>query len=459
MSSEASQGAAPLVEHYVSVGAPSQLTLLDESSAANWLDRVYAPEILTTYPPSRPLPSKVALAAFCLPSGVRLSPARRPPNFSCFVLTMGDGGRLYGHSLAFDEPLDPAALVQLPPPLPDPDAADADADADAGGSAAAAPASATVAALSGGAAVFAPRCLCVLSRGHFPLAFKASLSALLSMVGGAPQPLPLETALSHLVLNVPAPRPGGPGVRFAVGAAGHAAPPLHVCCAPAAELPATDYSLGVLLERLTPNALLDLFGALLLEQQIVVVGGDAELRVAACELLLQLIFPLRWVSVRRHRHRHRRRRRRRRHHHHPLTATRPPPPGLRADDPGRLAPPAEHAAPLRPRSRAPPARCAARPASRIHGDIRLGCSVMHAAVGAAADAAAARGERPHRTAPRGACECHRPSGAARFLVDTTAAARHRRRRRRHRSGLAAAPAALRGARPRRLRRLFRLAPP
>ena len=56
MSSEASQGAAPLVEHYVSVGAPSQLTLLDESSAANWQDRVYAPEILTTYPPSRPLP-------------------------------------------------------------------------------------------------------------------------------------------------------------------------------------------------------------------------------------------------------------------------------------------------------------------------------------------------------------------------------------------------------------------
>ena len=43
MSSEASQGAAPLVEHYVSVGAPSQLTLLDESSAANWQDRVYAP--------------------------------------------------------------------------------------------------------------------------------------------------------------------------------------------------------------------------------------------------------------------------------------------------------------------------------------------------------------------------------------------------------------------------------
>ena len=56
MSSEASQGAAPLVEHYVSVGAPSQLTLLDESSAANWQDRVYAPDILTTYPPSRPLP-------------------------------------------------------------------------------------------------------------------------------------------------------------------------------------------------------------------------------------------------------------------------------------------------------------------------------------------------------------------------------------------------------------------
>ena len=233
-----------------------------------------------------------------------------------------------------------------PPPPPDPADAVADADADAGGSAAAAPTSATVAALSGGAAVFAPRCLCVLSRGHFPLAFKASLSALLSMVGGA-APLPLETALSHLVLDVPAPRPADPASAFAVGAAGTPAPPLHVCCAPAAELPATDYSLGVLLERLTPNALLDLFGALLDGSRLWSSGAtpsSASPRASCCCSSSFLCDGSRCAATAAA----------------ATTTTHSPPPTRRqvyvpTIPDGWLH--LQHAAPLRPRSRAPPARC------------------------------------------------------------------------------------------------------
>ena len=49
--------------------------------------------------------------------------------------------------------------------------------------------------------------------------------------------------------------------------------------------------------RLQPHALVATFHAALLEQQIVVVCADAELRVATCELLLLLLHPLDWAQV------------------------------------------------------------------------------------------------------------------------------------------------------------------
>ena len=71
--------------------------------------------------------------------------------------------------------------------------------------------------------LFAPLSVCLLSPVHFPLAFKASLRALYQMATAScafaepPLTLPIEACLSHLVLNVPRPVPGGPVVRFALG--------------------------------------------------------------------------------------------------------------------------------------------------------------------------------------------------------------------------------------------------
>ena len=46
-----------------------------------------------------------------------------------------------------------------------------------------------------------------------------------------------------------------------------------------------------------PPLLVALFHATALEQQVVIVCDDDELRLAVCEILLMLLHPLEWVHV------------------------------------------------------------------------------------------------------------------------------------------------------------------
>ena len=83
---------------------------------------------------------------------------------------------------------------------------------------------------------------------------------------------PLELALTHLVLNVPLPLAGGPAVRYRLA---ESLWPLTIASAPPRDFPATDYSVGALVAKLEPPALARLFGAALLECQLVIVCDDA----------------------------------------------------------------------------------------------------------------------------------------------------------------------------------------
>ena len=74
----------------------------------------------------------------------------------------------------------------------------------------------------------------------------------------------VQTALSHLVLNVPRPVAGGPEVRFQLAAA---LPALHVGLAPPDQPAATDYSLTPLLRSLSPERLVRLLAYVMLEYQ------------------------------------------------------------------------------------------------------------------------------------------------------------------------------------------------
>ena len=204
-----------LIEHYACVGVSDKLDLSDDFPVeGRWVDNIYHASLLFEFPPSRPLPPKLPLSLFCLPSGLRPSATPRPPSFACFVLTLADGERMYGHCLTVHEALPEHAAVQLI--TGENTAEDAEKRF------------ACIGELGGGATFFAPRCLCIISRLHFPLAFKASLLSLHHMCEAskqAPLRLAVETALSHMILNVPLPLPGGPTVRFCLG---NDQPSLHV---------------------------------------------------------------------------------------------------------------------------------------------------------------------------------------------------------------------------------------
>ena len=169
----------PLVAAFSIVGAPSRLERASEAAAAaDWRDATYAPAVLASYAPHAEPPQASAVAAFCAPHGLRLARAPAPPQFGCFVLTQGDGTRLYGHCLTVHAPLSPTTEVVLT------------AATDVAPSESAAPdgtATTTVGELLARdeEACFAPRCFCLLSLAHFPLAFKASLLALERMAQGA----------------------------------------------------------------------------------------------------------------------------------------------------------------------------------------------------------------------------------------------------------------------------------
>ena len=162
----------------------------------------FAPELSASYPPDRPFaPGAGVACCFCAPSGLRISVGTAPsPSFASFVLTDEAYERSYGHVLTCHVPL------ALDTPLAQPEApddagacGDASAAGEAGAGAAASeqgaassealsamtaaaaaissaaepPPLLTVGDLSRGAAVWAPVALCIVSRRHAPLCFKA----------------------------------------------------------------------------------------------------------------------------------------------------------------------------------------------------------------------------------------------------------------------------------------------
>ena len=111
--------AIPLVEHYVCCGAGSTI---EPAAAAGpntkWHQLPYKPVVLSQFSAhaASASPPYSAVAAFCLPSALRLTrharPSWWPPHFSCFVLTLGDGSRLFGHCLTTHVRLPGETLVQ-----------------------------------------------------------------------------------------------------------------------------------------------------------------------------------------------------------------------------------------------------------------------------------------------------------------------------------------------------------
>ena len=117
-----------LVDHVVVVGAAPRLERSATSaSATSWLDAAYTPSMLASFSPRAPLPPASAIAAFCAPAGLRVQREMAAPRFACFVLTQGDGTRLYGHCLTVHAQL--SASTEVPLRVAEEEPADAAASA------------------------------------------------------------------------------------------------------------------------------------------------------------------------------------------------------------------------------------------------------------------------------------------------------------------------------------------
>ena len=241
MAEEALACTHPLVDHAIVVGANTTLELDGTTPRGSGIfECSYVPRILFEYPPSRPLDAKVAVAAFCLPSALRLARVRRPPHFACFVLTLSDGSRMYGHCMTIHELVGAATEVVLPPrevPAGWRECADgalvrlAEEEGEAAPAAAAPPAAGSTRKLLSellhhGSACYAPRCMRSMSPGAAcgcATARQPCLGASTSSDGSGAHsggPASLRSGLEGDSVAGPAPgQPARPMVRMPHGAA------------------------------------------------------------------------------------------------------------------------------------------------------------------------------------------------------------------------------------------------
>lgn len=229
------------------------------------------------------------IESFCQPQGWALVTARRQPSFFVAVLTDIDAQRHYCACLAFNEPvaLTPAALQRRRP-----DEEDEDDEQDE------LAASHTAGLSNGGTLVqhhslmYAPKCLVLVSRLDCVPAFKNCLGIIYTVYIDNLQ-VPIETLVGSILGCVQVPAPGGPQVRFSIGAGDRQAlqPPLS------AVLPITSCVVYQLFQQLGIHNVVTLFCAAMTELKILFYSRSYCRLNDACSALTSLMFPFKYSHV------------------------------------------------------------------------------------------------------------------------------------------------------------------
>ena len=164
---------ARLITHYVCVGASDDLHPIRDGEGFDkslcWREVPYQPSLLASISTDDELSAKVAVVPFCLPHSLQLFFDLPPPtSFRCFVLTRGDGTRVYGHNLTTYERLPPTTRVHL--------AVAASMTSEQAPQEEGEPKPTPLESLAGSDTVFAARSFCLFSRSHHPLAFFVAIA-------------------------------------------------------------------------------------------------------------------------------------------------------------------------------------------------------------------------------------------------------------------------------------------
>ncbi|XP_070391724.1 myotubularin-related protein 13 isoform X5 [Dermacentor albipictus] len=230
------------------------------------------------------------IESFCQPQGWALVTARRQPNFFVAVLTDIDAQRHYCACLAFNEPvaLTPAALQRRRPDEEDED----DEQDELAATAAGLSAGGTGTLVQHHSLMYAPKCLVLVSRLDCVPAFKNCLGIIYTVYIDNLQ-VQIETLVGNILGCVQVPPPGGPQVRFSIGAGDRQAlqPPLS------ALLPITSCIVYELFQQLGIHNVVTLFCAAMTELKILFYSRSYCRLNDACSALTSLMFPFKYSHV------------------------------------------------------------------------------------------------------------------------------------------------------------------
>lgn len=217
---------------------------------------------------------------FCQPQGWALSSERQEPRFFVSVLTDIDANRHYCACLCFNE------TVSITPSKP----VDEEEDTvESDGSPSNLPARSVTHHHS---IMYAPKCLVLVSRLDYIETFRNCLGVIYT-VYIENLPIPLETLVGNILGCIQVPPPGGPQVRFSIGAGDRQAlqPPLSI------SLPVTHCSVHLLFQELGIRNVLVLFCAVMTEQKILFQSRSYSRLTDACRALTALMYPFKYSHV------------------------------------------------------------------------------------------------------------------------------------------------------------------
>ena len=139
---------------------------------------------------------------------------------------------------------------------------------------------------------FENKTICLVSRFPFWTAFRKFLSHL-HILSGSVSDIPLERCISHLLLSVPLPRPGGRNVIVPLPTLNTSTEPMMVLSLPPEkDFPLVDLPYHRLVACLEINTIVMIvLGMLALEKKVIVLSTRPSLVLDVCELLRSLLFP------------------------------------------------------------------------------------------------------------------------------------------------------------------------
>nr|XP_022903843.1 myotubularin-related protein 13 isoform X2 [Onthophagus taurus] len=215
---------------------------------------------------------------FCQPQGWALSTERQEPRFFVSVLTDIDANRHYCACLSFNE------TVSITPSKPvDEEEDNLDTEA---------PLVRPIPTICHHSIMYAPKCLVLVSRLDYIETFRNCLGIIYTVyienIG-----VPLETLVGNILGCIQVPPPGGPQVRFSIGAGDRQAlqPPISP------SLPVTHTTVSLIFQQLGIRNVLILFCAIMTEHKILFHSKSYNRLTEACRALTALMYPFRYTHV------------------------------------------------------------------------------------------------------------------------------------------------------------------